>query len=148
MTAAPLDLVLARLEAYHLRPSGRDRWRARCPAHEGDNPSTLSVGIGQTGQVLLKCWAGCSIDQVAGALSLQLEDLFPDRGEAGQGAGPLARCRLLSAGQALDLLTTEALVLYVVGSDMMAKREITQTEYARLVAAVGRIQDLGREARQ
>lgn len=75
--SSPIDLVLSRLEQFKLRAHGRDRWRACCPAHGGSNPSALSVGVGADDQVLLRCWHGCEVEQVAHALGLDLTDLFP-----------------------------------------------------------------------
>jgi len=48
---------------------------ARCPAHDDRSPS-LSIREGQDGRVLLKCFAGCEPDAIAGALGLTLRDLF------------------------------------------------------------------------
>jgi hypothetical protein len=76
--SAPIDMVLSRLAPFKLRENGSDRWRC-CPAHGGSNPSALSVGVGDNGAVLLKCWHGCSADKVAGSLGLELADLFPPR---------------------------------------------------------------------
>lgn len=91
----PIDLVLTRLEPFLLRESGRDRWRACCPAHGGRNPSALSIGIGDAGGVLLRCWSGCEVEQVAHALGLELQDLFPPRRDAGHLAGRMPRRRML-----------------------------------------------------
>ncbi|MFM2059401.1 MAG: hypothetical protein RLY71_3786 [Pseudomonadota bacterium] len=82
----PIETVLDRLAAHYLRPAGRNRWRARCPAHGGKNRSTLSIGIGADDAVLLRCWHGCEVDAIAQALGLELAELFPPRLEAGQGA--------------------------------------------------------------
>lgn len=49
-------------------------FNARCPAHP-DAKNSLSVAE-RDGKILLKCFAGCSIDAVCSALSLRLEDLF------------------------------------------------------------------------
>lgn len=48
---------------------------ARCPAH-GDAHQSLSVGIGKDGRVLLKCHAGCTTADIAGAMGLTMKDLF------------------------------------------------------------------------
>ena len=42
-------------------------WSARCPAHDDRNPS-LSLTDEGDGNVLVHCHAGCSQDQVIGAL--------------------------------------------------------------------------------
>jgi hypothetical protein len=87
----PIDLVLSRLDQFKLRENGRERWRACCPAHGGSNPSALSIGVGQDDAVLLKCWQGCDVHQVAIALGLELHELFPPKPDSGHGIGPLKR---------------------------------------------------------
>lgn len=52
-------------------------WEGLCPAHNDKNPS-LSIKEGDDGRVLLHCHAGCPIDNVVGAVGLNLADLFPD----------------------------------------------------------------------
>lgn len=64
---------LSRLEGVH---GGNGQWSACCPAHE-DRHQSLSVRAGQDGRILLKCHAGCTAGEVAGALGLTMRDLFP-----------------------------------------------------------------------
>lgn len=68
--------VLSRLAG--VRPRSHGRWTAQCPAHPDKSPS-LSVSEGERG-VLVKCWAGCSIDEICSALGLNVHDLFFDDG--------------------------------------------------------------------
>lgn len=63
-----------------VRERGDGRWSARCPAHADASPS-LSIREGQRG-VLLKCWAGCSAEEVCNAVGLKMTDLFYDSGRA------------------------------------------------------------------
>lgn len=51
-------------------------WVACCPAH-GDREPSLSIGIGEEGQVLLKCFAGCSLEAIVSAVGMSVADLFP-----------------------------------------------------------------------
>ena len=53
------------------------QWMCTCPGHDDRTPS-LSVKEGDDGCVLIKCFAGCSIDAVAGALGLEMRELFPN----------------------------------------------------------------------
>ena len=53
-----LDHVLAQLKGVRTSLHG---WKACCPAHADREPS-LSIGLGEQGQVLLKCFAGCSLN--------------------------------------------------------------------------------------
>jgi hypothetical protein len=80
MSSDPVALIRAALEAHGCRPRGSGyAFRARCPAHDGDNGSSLSVGIGADGRALLNCFArGCTAEAIVAALGLQMGDLFPD----------------------------------------------------------------------
>ena len=65
MSAPNLDTILGGLDKVRKSGSG---WTACCPAHADHNPS-LSISEGRTtGKVLVKCWAGCSQDEVISAL--------------------------------------------------------------------------------
>jgi hypothetical protein len=75
---APITRVLSRLEKVSRTGDG---WSARCPSHEDGSPS-LSVGVGEGGRVLLRCHAGCALEDIVAALGLELADLFPAREHA------------------------------------------------------------------
>lgn len=51
-------------------------WSSRCPAHNDKSPS-LSIREGDDRKILLRCFAGCSIDEICSALHIQKRDLFP-----------------------------------------------------------------------
>lgn len=57
------------------RQVGRDKWTARCPAHEDRSPS-LSISAGRDGRVLVYCFGGCTTDAILSALQLGRRDLF------------------------------------------------------------------------
>src|SRR6266566_8464086 len=69
-----LEQVLSQLKGVRTSMRG---WRACCPAHTDSEPS-LSIGLGEQGQVLLKCFAGCSLERIVEAMGLTILDLFPD----------------------------------------------------------------------
>jgi len=85
------DALLSRLDA--VRQVGAGRWRARCPAHNGKNRDVLSVGESPDGVVLVKCFHGCSAEEVVGAVGLELTDVFPrlDRDKHAAGVGRTLR---------------------------------------------------------
>jgi hypothetical protein len=88
--SSAVERLLSRLEGA--RSNGRDRWRCACPVCGGKNRSTLSIGIGDNGCALVKCWKdGCAPDAIAAAVGLDLRDLFPPRDAS---APPLNRRRL------------------------------------------------------
>ena len=58
---------------FPLSPQARkcgDGWIDICPAHQDYKPS-LSIGIGNKGQLLLHCFAGCSFTEVVAAAGLR-----------------------------------------------------------------------------
>ena len=69
-----VEEFLGRLE--RVKRTGRG-WTARCPGHE-DRHASLSIAEGDDGRVLLKCHAGCAVDDVVSALGLTIADLFAD----------------------------------------------------------------------
>jgi len=141
---APVETLLSRLKPHR---TGRDRWRAACPVCGGDNQSTLSVGIGDGGNVLLHCFkSGCGADQIVTALDLELVDLFPERpAMPGDGQGPLKRRRMLDAKQALDLLSSETTLVWIAACNLAHGFALTQDDLARLSKAADRIGELARE---
>lgn len=66
--------ILSRLQGVK---GGHGQWTARCPAHD-DRQNSLSVGEGEDGRVLLRCHAGCTVDDVTAALGLNAKDLFAE----------------------------------------------------------------------
>lgn len=55
-------------------------WMAKCPCHD-DSTASLSIGDGKNGAVVVHCHAGCTQDDVIGALKAR--DLWPS-GDSGQ----------------------------------------------------------------
>jgi hypothetical protein len=68
------DVLLARLEG--VRRTGRDRWMARCPAHDDKRPS-LAVRQLDDGRLLIHDFAGCAPHEVLQACDLDFSALFP-----------------------------------------------------------------------
>lgn len=142
----PIDKVLARAEAFSLKRNGDSRWRCACPVCGGGNRSTLSIGATVDGAVLLKCFKSeCDVEAICRAFGLDMTDLFPPR-EA-QGTRPQRR-RLLTAGQALELLEEEAVFVAVLASTLARGLEVTAADRDRAHKAAGRIGYLRFEVRQ
>ncbi len=64
--------VLDRLQKVRRTGNG---WTARCPAHD-DEHNSASIGQGRDGRILIKCHAGCEVEQVVAAAGLTMADLF------------------------------------------------------------------------
>lgn len=134
MTA--VNTLLDRLE--RVRQRAPDQWSARCPAHSDKGPS-LSIKVLPDGRILVHDFGGCSVDDVLGAVGLSLQDLFPRRPPPGGGLTAPPRRRLLTAGQALDLLHAEALIVAVVAADIGQSVSISEVDRERVLQAAGRI---------
>ncbi|AWM81564.1 virulence-associated protein E [Gammaproteobacteria bacterium ESL0073] len=77
--STPIDLLLSRL--HHIKTqkpnkAGYNQWQALCPSHPDTTPS-LTITECSDGTVLVKCWAGCSANEIVKALGLELKNLFP-----------------------------------------------------------------------
>lgn len=139
----PIDIVLARLDDP--RPSGKDRWRAACPACGGSNRSALSIGVGDAEAVLLRCWKGCNVEQVTQALGLELHELFPGERSPGAGSRPLKKRRLLGAIQAMQLLEFETMLVWTAAFNLANGHALKPDDLDRLAVAAHRITTLAQE---
>jgi hypothetical protein len=74
LSSSAFERVERALREYGSRRTSRRDWN--CPAHDDHTPS-LSVNQGERG-VVLHCHAGCSVNEVAEALGLELTDLFDE----------------------------------------------------------------------
>lgn len=81
----PVEDLLGRLEK--VRPAGEGRWTGLCPGH-GDKRPSLSVRLGDDGRILLHCFGGCTIQEIVGALGIEVRQLFPARDPAWQPTRP------------------------------------------------------------
>lgn len=66
---------LAKVTAKKPTKNGLNQWQALCPAHDDKSPS-LVITECTNGTVLLKCWAGCTTDEIVKSIQLELKDLF------------------------------------------------------------------------
>lgn len=81
----PADKLLSRLDK--VREVKMGKWTACCPAHDDKNPS-MNITEVEDGKLLVKCWAGCSVDEILASVGLKSRDLFPDGGLKPRRLGP------------------------------------------------------------
>lgn len=126
-----LDNFVSRLSKA--RRTGNDSWIGCCPAHEDKSPS-LTVREADEGMLLVHCFAGCSIDAIAGALGFSVSDLMPDKP-----ADEIRKSRKIpfSPSDVLACAKNDAALLYVVMCDLSKGIALTskQIEAAKKAAA-------------
>ena len=133
-----VDVVLARLD----RVRGRGpRWRAICPSCGGKNTSKFVITESDDGVVLVKCFAGCTFEQIIEALGVDPADLFPRRypDDATRQPGTNAIRKPWRASEVIAALRGELLVGMLILSDLKAGK--TPSAHDRVLAgdAVERI---------
>ena len=74
---ADIQALINRLEK--VRETGRDRYIAKCPAHDDGDPS-LSIRQLPDSRILLKCFAGCGAVDILNAVGLNWQSLMPEDG--------------------------------------------------------------------
>lgn len=130
----PIDNVLSRIEKARQRQPGQ--WSARCPAHADKSPS-LSIRENADGAVLLRCFGGCSAAEIVAAIGLDMADLFPPRDTPPD--APKRTPKLLTAGQALDLLHREANFIGVCAGNIGQGVTLTEADRHRAIVSAGRV---------
>ena len=105
-----VETILRTLEA---RPAGTDRWRARCPAHDGQSRTSLSIRTGDDGRVLVHCFAGCTPGDVLAAAGLTWGDAFGD-----------SKPKPMTATRAAAALTEDVITAHLTRARIVASRSL------------------------
>ena len=124
--------LLSRLQKVKSR--GRDSWVACCPAHDDKSPS-LKIDI-KGGKILIKCWSGCSTEDILGASGLEFKDIMPDQPMYHRSSG---KKPTLYATDALRILKVESMVITMCAIDIKNKKPIADEDYKRVLLAMERI---------
>lgn len=133
------DALISRLEGVRRRGPGA--WVARCPAHEDRSPS-LTIAEVPDGRVLVHCFAGCSFEEIIGAVGVELSELFPPSEQ--DKSSPLTR--RFNAHAVLDAVANEAAIVAIYASDMRRGVALQPSDHDRLGIAVRRLSEASRLA--
>lgn len=131
------DAFLSKLRGVQGRNGA---WRAVCPAHDSKhNSKTLSIKETGDGTVLVRCWAGCSVAEVVGAVGMDLSDLFPPREQMQQGQEHAkAQRRPFPARDIVAALKTESEVGALLLLKLANREPITDNDRKRAKDAAER----------
>jgi len=121
----------------------KGRWVACCPAHVDRSPS-LAITETDDGRILLKCFAGCSAQQVVEAVGMDLTDLFPNDNNLSSLKEkhfnkPVRRP--FYASDLLKIIQFEALITSIAAFDLSEGREVSTEDRKRLKTALSRINE-------
>ena len=126
-----LDTILPHLRKVKKTGTG---YLACCPAHDDKSPSMTMTE--RDGVVLIHCFAGCSIDEIMGAIGVDASELFPPRESAGKGRKRAA----FNAHDVLQALATELTIVQIHAGDVRRGKKISAEDRARFGVAVDRIE--------
>lgn len=122
---------------------GRGHWTACCPSHEDRSPS-LAITEVDDGRILLKCFGGCSVQEIVGSLGMEMGDLFPPK-EIGHHLP-----KVKNAFYATDLLRViefESVLVSVAANNLANGMKLNDTDRSRLRQAQERIIEAARHIR-
>jgi hypothetical protein len=127
-----VETLLSRLSKVRGRNGS---WTACCPAHEDKSPSLAIRDEG--GRILLKCFGGCEVSDIVGAVGMDMTDLFPPRQEQDY-SRPQSKPRFF-ATDLLKVVQREALIVAIAAMDMAKGRPLSKEDLSRLQLAGERI---------
>lgn len=133
-------MLLARLEG--VRQTGPGRWIARCPSHDDKSPS-LSIRELDDGRVLVHDFAGCTFDEIIGAVGIEAHDLFPPRVAADHIKGER---RPFPASDVLEAIADETFYVAFMAATMAQGHVLTAVDKALLDRSYDRIMEARRYA--
>lgn len=128
-----IDTFLSRLSS--IKRTGIGRYLACCPAHPDKHPP-LNVRELDDGRILVKCFAGCSVEEVLDAVGLEFDALFPERAIGDH--IPRER-RPFNSSDVLAALTFEINVASIILDRMVNDKDITAGDWLRFKTAADRI---------
>ncbi len=117
---------------------------AFCPGHDDRKGRSLSANVGDRGQILLRCFAGCSIDGIVAGMGLSICDLYPDTDRNDYGAQYRSH---FHAESILATLAFDASVLLIQANRSIKGEPISEADLEFLAKAVTRIADAANYAR-
>jgi hypothetical protein len=130
-----IDIILSRLNKVQ-KTSKLNEYKALCPAHEDKNPS-LSIGELPDGRVLINCFAGCNPSEILSSIGLSFEDLYPES----KGSYKSEK-RPFSSTHGLKLIGYESTIILACAGFLREGKVLSEANFARMVEAATRIQNV------
>ena len=127
-----IENILTRLT----KVKGRNgAYTACCPAH-GDKSPSLAIRELDDGRILMKCFANCSVQEIMGAIGMDIGDLFPN---VNKDLPPVKR--KYYATDLLRVIEFEAWVVSVAAYTMSQGLPLSEEDRTRMKVAQTRIME-------
>ena len=126
---SPIDKLLPLL--HGVKRTARGKWIALCPARDERSPS-LAIRELDDGWLLVHDFGGASVEEVLGAVGLDMAALFPDRPQR-PGDGRKPERRPFNATDLIDLAAWESSIAAIISSDIINGKE--GADFDRLLLA-------------
>jgi hypothetical protein len=126
-----LENLLSRLTKVKGRAGN---YTACCPAHEDKTPSMAIKE--QDGKIILHCFAGCPVENIVGAVGMDMTDLFPPNDKPTYNPQPRVK---FFATDLLRVIGMETRIVAIAAYDMGKGKTLPKTDLARLQLACQRI---------
>jgi hypothetical protein len=110
-------------------------YTACCPAHSDKSPS-LAIRELDDGRILIKCFADCSVQDILGAIGMDMNDLFPNVNKD----LPQVK-RKYYASDLLRVIEFEAWVVSVAAYTMSQGLPLSEEDRGRMKKAQARIME-------
>lgn len=135
------ETLLSRLEG--VKRTGPGKWMARSPCRKDRTPS-VSIKETDDGRTLVHDFGGASVEEILGAVGLNFSDLYPEPLPTTEGLRPIRRPWI--PADAFEVARLEVGIVALIASDMHAKKDISATDYDRLMTAWGRLEHIAEAA--
>lgn len=120
-----------------VKRTSNNTWRACCPAHDGSNPTALTIKEEPDGRILMHCFQGCSAVDVVGAIGLDVAELFPEQTE--HHYRPVER--KFYATDILAAIRFECQIVMLAAFEIEKGRKLSADDMTRLKLAMERINE-------
>ena len=133
---SPIDKLLPKLDKVKVINSAKDNlnhWQALCPSH-GDKTPSLVITELLDGTVLIKCWSGCTAQEILQSVGLELKDLFK----------PVNNHKPYKRQPSKQAVAHERLIIEVAQAQINKGQKLTDQDLARYQLAVTRIKGLAK----
>lgn len=126
-----INILLSNLN--DVKRTGQGRYIAKCPSHNDRSPS-LAIKESDNGNILIKCFAGCSVNEVVSSVGMSMEDLFPESTKIAKGER-----KPFNPYDILECLRDESMIVLLAASDLCVGNPLSIDDSIRLNTAHERI---------